>query len=138
MRKAVEAKLRGDSKLVVWGSGNPRREFLMNRDLADACIRLMTLGEEAISPLFSNEHPPLINIGTGVDVTIRELAELIARVVGLECELEFDSTKQDGTPRKVLDVSRLNALGWKAATGLEEGLKETYEAVQGNLATASV
>jgi GDP-L-fucose synthase len=116
LRKAHEAKLRGDRVLPVWGSGRPRREFLHVDDMADACVTLMELGV----------GEGVFNIGTGLDVTIRELAETIQRVVGLGAEIEWDSAKPDGTPRKLLDVSRMNALGWRARTSLEDGIRSTY------------
>ena len=116
IRKAHEAKLRGDERMQVWGSGRPRREFLHVDDLADACIYLMETGYAG----------SLLNIGTGTDVTIRELAEMVVEAVGLEARLEFDASKPDGTPRKLLDVSRLDALGWRASIPLEEGIAMTY------------
>jgi GDP-L-fucose synthase len=118
IRKAHEAKLRGDTEYVVWGSGTPRREFLYVDDLADACVHLMERGWDG----------ELVNIGTGEDVTIRELAETVMRVVGFEGRIVFDASKPDGTPRKLLDVSRLAALGWRARTALEEGIRLAYEA----------
>ena len=118
IRKAHEAKLRGDASLVIWGSGKPLREFLHVDDLADACVFLMEQGYAG----------GLLNVGTGTDVTIRELAELVMAAVGLEAKLEFDATKPDGTPRKLLDVSRLAKLGWRARTPLDEGLKVAYQA----------
>jgi GDP-L-fucose synthase len=117
IRKAHEAKLRGDDRLVVWGSGRPRREFLHVDDLADACAYLMEAGHAA----------SLLNIGTGTDVTIRELAELVMRAVGLQARLEFDASKPDGTPRKLLDVARLEALGWRASIPLEQGIAMAYQ-----------
>ena len=117
LRKAHEAKLAQAQELVVWGTGAPRREFLHVDDLADACVFLMERGYEG----------PLVNVGTGEDLPIRELAELIMRVVGLEARLRFDTTKPDGTPRKLLDVGRLRALGWRARIPLAEGLRQTYE-----------
>jgi GDP-L-fucose synthase len=116
MRKFHDAKVGGTRDVVVWGSGTPRREFLHVDDLADACLFLMEHYDEA-------GH---INIGTGVDVTIRELAETIRGTVYPDGELVFDSSKPDGTPRKLLDVSKLNALGWKASTELRDGINETY------------
>ena len=116
VRKAHEAKVTGASAMTVWGSGKPRREFLHVRDLADATVFLMAN--------YSEEIP--INVGVGEDVSVRELAELVAEVVGFEGELTFDSSKPDGTPRKVLDVSRLDALGWRAKISLGDGLAETY------------
>lgn len=117
IRKAHEAKQRGDASLVVWGTGTPMREFLYADDLADACVHLMEQGYSG----------PLVNIGTGTDVTIRELAETVVKVVGFEGDLTFDSTKPDGTPRKLMDVSRLHRLGWKARTSLEDGIALAYQ-----------
>lgn len=118
LRKAHEARLRGDRELVVWGSGTPRREFLYVDDLADACVHLMELGYDG----------PIVNVGCGTDLTIRELAETVMRVVGFEGRIVFDSSKPDGTPRKLLDVSRLTALGWRASVPLEAGLRLAYAA----------
>ncbi|QAZ40129.1 GDP-fucose synthetase [Methylibium sp. Pch-M] len=118
LRKAHEARLRGDGELVVWGSGTPRREFLYVDDLADACVHLMELGYDG----------PIVNVGCGTDLTIRELAETVMRVVGFEGRIVFDSSKPDGTPRKLLDVSRLTALGWRAKVPLEAGLRLAYAA----------
>lgn len=130
MRKVIEARQAGERKLVVWGTGTPRREFLFSDDLAEACIHLLNLPDSTYQKLLTKDEAPLINIGTGEDLTIRELAELIARVLEYECEIVFDATKQDGTPRKLLDVSRINALGWKASTSLEEGIRLTYGAAR--------
>ncbi len=118
LRKAHEARLRGDGELVVWGSGTPRREFLYVDDLADACVHLMELGYDG----------PIVNVGCGADLTIRELAETVMRVVGFEGRIVFDSSKPDGTPRKLLDVSRLAALGWRAKVPLDAGLRLAYAA----------
>ena len=117
IRKFHEAKSEGKEEVLIWGTGKPRREFLHVNDLADACLYLMN----------SYEGSDLVNIGTGRDVTIGELAELIAHVVGFEGRLTFDSTKPDGTPRKLLDISRIAALGWRATISLEEGIKSTYQ-----------
>ena len=133
MRKVVEAKLAGQRRLEVWGSGKPRREFLYSDDLAEACIHLLNLPDVTYSELLSKDEAPLINIGTGEDLTIRELAELIARVLEFDCEIVFDPSRQDGTPRKLLDVSRINALGWRAKTSLEEGILLTYQSVRSQL-----
>ena len=116
IRKTHEAKLRGDSTLVVWGSGKPMREFLYVDDLADACVFMMEKG--VVDGLF--------NVGTGVDVTIRELAELVMQVVGFTGRIEFDASKPDGTPRKLLDVSRMRDLGWQATTTLRDGIALAY------------
>lgn len=124
LRKAIEAKAAGQKKITVWGSGIPRREFLYSDDLAQACVFLMNLSDERYASLLREDEPPLLNIGTGEDLTIRELAELICKVVEFEGELEFDPSKPDGTPRKLLDVSRIQSLGWKAQTSLEDGLRK--------------
>jgi GDP-L-fucose synthase len=129
IRKFHEAKVRQDKQVTVWGTGTPRREFLYNEDMADACVFLMNLPDNPfVSLLAADRHdgtPPLINIGMGEDLTIRELAETIARVAGYPGEIVFDASKPDGTPRKLLDVSRMTALGWRARIGLEEGLLES-------------
>lgn len=124
LRKAIEAKAKGARAITVWGSGTPRREFLHVDDLARACVFLMNLPDEKFDSLLRKDKPPLLNIGTGEDLTIRELAELACRSVGFEGELVFDSSKPDGTPRKLLDVTRIHELGWKAQTTLEEGMRE--------------
>lgn len=116
LRKAHEAKARGDTEYVVWGSGTPRREFLYVDDLADACVHLMEQDYDG----------PLVNVGTGQDVTIRELAETVMHVVGFDGRIVYDSSKPDGTPRKLLDVSRMTALGWTARTTLREGIERAY------------
>lgn len=116
IRKFHEAKLNG-GPVVLWGSGTPKREFLHSDDLADAAVYLMNNFEDA----------ELVNVGVGEDVSIRELAELIARVVGYEGVVEWDSTKPDGTPRKLMDVSRMTSFGWKAKIGLEEGISSVYQ-----------
>ncbi|MGO9440167.1 MAG: GDP-L-fucose synthase family protein [Terriglobales bacterium] len=129
IRKMHEAKVRGRREVLLWGSGTPRREFLHSDDAAEACIFLMRLAPEAFDRLASrgqDEVSPLVNIGCGEDRTVRELAELVAEVVGVRPTLVFDSSKPDGTPRKLLDTSRLAALGWKARIGLREGIEETY------------
>jgi GDP-L-fucose synthase len=130
IRKMHEAKERGDDEVVIWGSGTPRREFLYSDDMADACVFLMNLSEAQFSPLLAGDRndglPPVINVGVGVDLTIRELAEAIRRVVGFEGALVFDAGKPDGTPRKLLDVARLRDLGWKAAIDLDQGLAHAY------------
>jgi GDP-L-fucose synthase len=133
MRKVVEAKSAGQRTLVVWGSGKPRREFLYSHDLAEACIHLLNLPEDVYSRLINSTEPPLINIGTGEDLTIRDLAELIARVLDFDCEIALDPSKQDGTPQKLLDVRRIHALGWRATTSLAEGIRLTYESARSQL-----
>ena len=133
MRKVVEAKAAGEKKLNVWGSGRPRREFLYSDDLAEACLHLLSLPDATYDELLNDDQAPLVNIGTGEDLTIRELAELIARVLDFDCELVFDTNRQDGTPQKLLDVSKIHALGWRAKVGLEEGIRLTYDAVRDQL-----
>lgn len=117
IRKAHEAKIGADASMTVWGTGSPRREFLFADDLADACVYLME----------KNYNGSLINIGSGTDVTIRELTEIVTRVVGFEGQLIFDTSKPDGTPRKLMDVSKLSSLGWAAQTTLEDGIRLAYQ-----------
>ena len=125
MRRFHEAKQRGDNQVIVWGSGRPMREFLHVDDMAAASLFVLGLDKPSYE---ANTQPMLshINVGTGVDCSIRELAETIAEVVGFEGELVFDASKPDGTPRKLMDVSRLRAMGWEASIGLKEGLAATY------------
>ena len=120
LRKFITAKRNNDSAVTLWGTGAPRREFLHVDDLADACLFLMS----------NYDEKGLVNIGWGDDVTILELARLIKQIVGYEGELNFDKTKPDGTPRKLMDVTKLNRLGWKASIGLEEGIKKVYEEIK--------
>jgi GDP-L-fucose synthase len=112
--------------MEVWGSGTPMREFLYSDDMAEACVHLLNLGQEPFSRLLSADVPPLVNIGVGQDMSIRELAETVCRVVGFEGELVFDRSKPDGTPRKLLDIGRLTSMGWTARTGFEQGLAQAY------------
>jgi GDP-L-fucose synthase len=127
IRKMWEAKEQGHEAVTVWGTGEPRREFLYSDDMADACLFLMGLGDDQFDQLTGEEHAPLINIGCGLDLTIRELAETVADVVGFRGKLVFDNGKPDGTPRKLLDCSRLNSLGWKPATPLRAGLERASQ-----------
>jgi len=137
LRKMHEAKVSQSGEVVVWGTGTPRREFLYSDDAADACVFLMNLPEGQFRRLtMAEELPPLVNIGSGQDITVRETAELIAEVVGFQGRLVFDNKKPDGTPRKLLDVSRLTALGWKAKTSLRVGLEKTYVDFTRNVAHA--
>ena len=126
MRRFHEAKLRGDAEVVVWGTGNVNREFLHVDDMAAASLFVLQLDDDTYR---ANTHEMLshINVGTGVDCTIREMAETVKRVVGFKGELVFDVSKPDGAPRKLLDVSRLKAMGWEYAISLEEGLASTYQ-----------
>jgi len=135
LRRFHEAVQQGQAQVVVWGSGRPMREFLHVDDMAAASVHVMTLGREV---WLANTQDMLshINVGTGVDCTIRELAETIARVTGFAGRLVFDDSKPDGAPRKLLDVSRLQGLGWRAAIGLEEGLRDAYRWFQANHAQA--
>jgi len=119
LRKMHVAQVRGERAVSIWGSGTPRREFLHVDDLASACLFLMN----------EYDHGEIINIGTGEDITIRDLARMIADIVGYQGELAFDSSKPDGTPRKLLDVSRLRSLGWKPRTSLKDGIEAVYGTV---------
>jgi len=126
IRKFHDAKERDSATVEVWGTGEPRREFLHVDDMADACVHIMELDPDTYR---ANTLPMLshINVGVGEDVTIRELAETVKDVVGFRGQIRFDTSKPDGTPRKLLDVSRLRALGWQARTDLRSGLKQTYD-----------
>ena len=126
IRKMHEAKEADAKSVEIWGSGTPKREFLYNEDLADACVYLMNLPDSEYQKLLVDDTPPLINIGVGEDLSIAELAALVAKVVGFDGELVYDASKPDGTPRKLMDVSKLNNLGWKANTGLEDGIGQAY------------
>jgi len=130
IRKMHEAKQSGAKEVVVWGTGTPKREFLYSEDMADACIYLLEQAEGKLASLFNDEQPPLVNIGCGEDLTIRELAELVAAVVGFKGNLTFDTSKPDGTMRKVMDVSRINALGWKRKMQLQDGIALSYQDMQ--------
>lgn len=126
IRRFHEAKLAGDASVSAWGSGSPMREFLHVDDMAAASIYVMNLDKPTYE---SNTQPMLshINVGTGVDCTIKALTETVAQVVGFKGSIEWDTSKPDGAPRKLMDVSRLEALGWKAGIGLKDGLTETYD-----------
>lgn len=125
MRRVHEAKVANDNRVVIWGSGTPKREFLHVDDMAAACVHVMGLSLEeyltVTNPMLSH-----LNVGTGVDCSIRELAETMCAVVGFKGELTFDTTKPDGTPRKLMSVDRLNSLGWQASITLRDGLADTY------------
>jgi GDP-L-fucose synthase len=117
LRKTHEAKVRGDKDLLVWGSGKPMREFLYVDDMADACVFLME----------KDVREGVFNVGTGEDVTIKGLAELVMRVVGFGGDIIFDASKPDGTPRKLLDVSKMRQLGWAAKIPLQDGIRLAYQ-----------
>ena len=125
IRRFHEAKVANAERVVIWGTGSARREFLYVDDMAEACVHVMQMDSVTYA---ANTQPMLshINVGTGEDLTIRDLAKLVAKVVGFAGRIEQDTTKPDGAPRKLMDVSRLNALGWKARTGLEDGLALAY------------
>jgi GDP-L-fucose synthase len=128
LRKVHTAKIKGDKKVQIWGTGTPRREFLLSDDLAEGCVFLMNLPDAKYEALLKDpKHPALINIGCGEDLTIRELANLIKDVVGYGGELEFDTSKPDGPPRKLLDVTKIHAIGWKHHTNLADGIRIAYE-----------
>ena len=131
IRRFHEARLANAPSVTVWGTGNPRREFMYSDDMADACVYLMNLPHEQFIPLLGQDRndglAPLINIGVRHDLTIRELAEQIKSVVGYTGEIRFDTNQPDGTPRKLMDVTRLNAMGWQARTSLETGLAIAFE-----------
>jgi len=133
MRKVADAIEKGSETVEVWGTGAPRRELLYSDDFAQACLHLMELPDEALAGVLGGERPPLINIGTGEDITIRELAECICEELGYKGRLVFDATKPDGTPRKLLDVTRIQSLGWKATTPLPEGIRKTHAAMREKL-----
>ena len=126
IRRFHEAKVKNEKKVTAWGTGKPMREFLYVDDMAEASVFVMNLAED----VYRKETQPMlshINVGTGIDCTIRELVETVAKVIGYEGEIEFDASKPDGTPRKLMDVSRLERLGWKAKNSLTEGLQKTYQ-----------
>lgn len=118
---------------MVWGSGKPQRELLYSDDLADACLYLMSSEDALFDTLLKSDEPPLINIGAGSDVTIRELADLVAKVVGFEGAMIFDASKPDGTPKKLMDSTRMRGLGWAPKVGLEDGIRSVYEMVKNEL-----
>jgi GDP-L-fucose synthase len=128
VRKIHEAKITGAKEVAIWGTGTPRREFLHSDEAADACVFLLNLPSNQMDEILANEEiSPIVNIGCGEDLTIRELAELIAKIVGFNGRLVFDASKPDGTPRKLMDISRLSALGWKPRrNSFAEQLQATY------------
>ena len=135
LRKFHEATLRGDATVTVWGTGTPRREFLYSDDMADACVHLLSLPDDRYVPLLGSDEsvsgrfePPLVNIGTGKDITIAELAHRIREICGFRGDIVFDPGQPDGTPRKLLDITRLERSGWTARTSLADGLERAYRA----------
>jgi GDP-L-fucose synthase len=133
IRKVATAKATGQKEVTVWGTGTPRRELLYSDDMADACVFLMNLDEAKFTSLLNPERAPLINIGTGEDLSIREIAELVCHVLGFDGQLVFDHTKPDGTPRKLTDSSRIQALGWRPKLSLAEGIKLAYQAAEAEI-----
>lgn len=134
IRKMHEAKLTNKNTVTLWGTGKPMREFLYSDDLADAAVYLMNLPDEKYFSLFEKKStmekiaiPPLVNIGTGKDITIRELSELVKETVGFKGNIEWDISKPDGTPKKILDVSRMRDIGWEAKTKLKYGIRKAYD-----------
>jgi len=126
LRKTHEAVIAGSDKLVVWGDGSPRREFMYSDDLADVAILLGTLADDELAPLLKANRYPMINIGSGSDITIRELAQTIAEVVGFAGHLEFDTSKPNGTPRKLLDTTLMGRINWRPKIEIRDGLTKTY------------
>lgn len=134
IRKFHEGKAQGAKAVTVWGTGTPRREFLYSDDMADACVYLMNLPDAEFAKLLGSDEtlsgkfePPLVNIGVGTDVTIAELAQLVKETVGYSGEIQFDTSKPDGTPRKLMDVGLLNGMGWHSRTSLKVGLAQAYQ-----------
>jgi GDP-L-fucose synthase len=130
--KSRGCQLPSDPAVTLWGTGSPKREFLHVDDLADACLFLMALDEQELRSLLTAERFPLINIGWGKDISVKELAMIIKDIVGFAGDIVFDTTKPDGTPRKLLDVARMAELGWKAKIPLKEGIEHTYSWYLGN------
>ena len=131
IRKFHEAKVKGNQTVTVWGTGTPMREFLYSDDMAEACVFVMNLADEFYQPLLAADRndglPPLLNLGSGSDLSIAELANLLKEVIDFDGQIIFDATKPDGTMRKLMDSSRLNQLGWKVRTSLKDGLSNAYE-----------
>ncbi|MGZ8271550.1 MAG: GDP-L-fucose synthase family protein [Methylophilus sp.] len=131
IRRFHEAKCASSPHVMVWGTGTPKREFLFSDDLANGCLHLLNLSEEVYNTLTASTRndgaPPLVNIGAGKDITIKELADLVSKVVGYKGDIYFDTTKPDGTTRKLMDISLVKKLGWSANTDFEDGLKQAYQ-----------
>lgn len=144
IRKFHEAKVNNAKEVVVWGTGTPKREFLYNEDMADACVYLMNLPDAQYQSLLGSDEfatgefePPLVNIGYGADITIQELAETVGKVIGYTGNVVFDTTKPDGTPRKLMNVDRLHTLGWQAQKPIKDGLMLAYEDFLANHAASA-
>ena len=133
IRKMHEARLNSASEVVVWGTGTPRREFLYSDDMADACLYLMEQQDGRLQSLFNDTQPPLVNVGSGEDLSIRELAELVKSVVGFTGSFTFDTSKPDGTLRKLMDVGKLERMGWRAKTRLLDGISIAYKEYLGRV-----
>ena len=127
IRKMHEAMQRGQQEVIIWGTGRPMREFLYSEDMAEACVHLLQLPQPGFDQLVNDANPPLVNIGYGEDLSITDLARTVARVVGFRGSLRFDAAKPDGTPRKLMDSARINALGWKPRTGITAGIALAYQ-----------
>ncbi|MHC1699709.1 MAG: GDP-L-fucose synthase family protein [Humidesulfovibrio sp.] len=127
IRKMHEAKVRGDAQVVVWGTGEARREFLFSDDMAEACVLLMRLPEAEYTALLGGGLWPLVNVGSGADQTVAELARLVAEEVGFRGRFVYDAARPDGTPQKMLDISRMSALGWRPRVALHEGIRQAYQ-----------
>jgi GDP-L-fucose synthase len=127
IRKMHEAMKSGHEEVVIWGTGSPMREFLYSEDMAEACVYLLDLPAPGFEEFVSDTHPPLVNIGYSEDQSIAELARTVARVVGFRGSLRFDASKPDGTPRKLLDSARINALGWRPRTRIDAGIAAAYQ-----------
>lgn len=127
IRKFHEAKVRGDAEVPLWGTGAPRREFLCSDDMAEACVHLMALPAETITPMLDASAPPLVNVGCGSDLSIRELSEVVRSVVGGDAKVRWDTSKPDGTPQKLLDTTKLARLGWRPRIELREGIRRAYD-----------
>ena len=126
IRRFHDAKIRGDKTVTLWGTGTPRREFLHSDDMAAACLHLMELPAGRLATLFNDRAPPLVNVGCGEDLTIRELALLVRGIVGADVDIEWDGTKPDGTPRKLLDIGKLSGLGWRPTVTLPDGIRRAH------------
>jgi GDP-L-fucose synthase len=127
IRRAHEGKVSGANVITAWGTGRPKREFLFSDDFADACFFLLNRLEENEVELIRDEYPPIVNIGPEVDLTIADLVGVVCNVVGFQGRIEWDSSKPDGTPRKLLDSSRMSSLGWKSTTDLRDGIEVAYD-----------